>query len=128
MFHRNPASVQQTVVSQASEKRAFLAFIAGAALCEYLIFGMGLCLSVWAYFKTKNTVFIASGLIALMSLQYLNQNHWALLSVPIILIFMKLNIRIPRMKYIFYVFYPLHLSALLIVRIPMAKAGYLFFM
>ena len=107
---------------------AFLAFIAGAALCEYWIFGMALCLSVWAYFKTKNTVFIASGLIALMSLQYVNQNHWALLSVPIILIFMKLNIRMPRMKYIFYVFYPLHLSALLIVRIPMAKAGYLFFM
>lgn len=32
---------------------AFLAFIAGAALCEYWIFGMALCLSVWAYFKQK---------------------------------------------------------------------------
>lgn len=107
---------------------ALLAFIAGATLCEYWIFGMALCLSVWAYFKTKKLIFIACGLISLLSLQYVNQNYWALLSVPIILIAMKLNIKMPRMKYIFYVFYPLHLSALLIVRIPMAKAGYLFFM
>lgn len=31
------------------------------------------------------------------------------------------------LRWAFYIFYPLHLAALLLVRIPMAAAGYLFF-
>lgn len=32
-----------------------------------------------------------------------------------------------RLRWAFYAYYPLHLTALWLIRIPMSKAGYLFF-
>ena len=34
---------------------------------------------------------------------------------------------LPRLRWAFYAYYPLHLAALWLIRIPMSKAGYLFF-
>ena len=37
------------------------------------------------------------------------------------------DVRLPRLRWAFYAYYPLHLVALWLIRIPMSKAGYLFF-
>ena len=37
------------------------------------------------------------------------------------------DLRVPRMRWAFYAYYPIHLAALWLIRIPMGKAGYLFF-
>lgn len=37
------------------------------------------------------------------------------------------DLRVPRLRWAFYAYYPLHLAALYLIRIPMAQAGYLFF-
>jgi len=44
---------------------------------------------------------------------YINHNLWALLSIPLILVTLLPNTRVPRMKLFFYAFYPVHLAFLL---------------
>jgi len=39
----------------------------------------------------------------------------------------RVDVRLPRLRWAFYAYYPLHLAALWLIRIPMSKAGYLFF-
>jgi hypothetical protein len=39
----------------------------------------------------------------------------------------RASMRVPRLRWAFYAYYPLHLAALWLIRIPMSKAGYLFF-
>jgi uncharacterized protein YfaA (DUF2138 family) len=40
---------------------------------------------------------------------------------------LRVDLRVPRLRWAFYAYYPLHLAALWLIRIPMSKAGYLFF-
>ncbi|MCW2314150.1 TraX family protein [Rhodoferax antarcticus] len=54
-------------------------------------------------------------------------NLWALAAVPVVLAASLLDLRVPRLRWVFYGYYPLHLFALWLIRIPMSKAGYLFF-
>lgn len=64
---------------------------------------------------------------ALVALWFINGNLWALAVVPVIFIATKIDLHVPRLRWIFYVYYPIHLAALCLVRIPMRKVGYLFF-
>jgi len=56
-----------------------------------------------------------------------NGDMWALLALPLFFLAIKIELNIPRIKWAFYVYYPLHLSLLWLIRIPMSQAGYLFF-
>ncbi|MEO9227811.1 MAG: TraX family protein [Devosia sp.] len=47
--------------------------------------------------------------------------------MPIFLATAQFDPVVPRLRWAFYAYYPLHLTALWLIRIPMAKAGYLFF-
>jgi hypothetical protein len=38
----------------------------------------------------------------------------------------RIDLRVPRLRFVFYVYYPLHLAALWLIRIPMREAGYFF--
>ncbi|WP_277957831.1 TraX family protein [Burkholderia plantarii] len=40
---------------------------------------------------------------------------------------LAVDVRVPRLRWAFYAYYPLHLASLWLIRIPMSKAGYLFF-
>lgn len=66
-------------------------------------------------------------LLALASLWFINRNLWALAAVPLLLVASRLDLPMPRLRWAFYAYYPLHLAALWLIRIPMSKAGYLFF-
>lgn len=88
-----------------------------------IIFG----LAVWWYCKSASWLPLALAVVSLLGLGFGNGNAWALLAVPIILAASHLDLRLPRIRWAFYTFYPLHLAALWVIRIPMAKAGYLFF-
>jgi hypothetical protein len=66
-------------------------------------------------------------LVTLMSLWFVNGNLWALAAVPIFLLSTRIDLRMPRLRWAFYGYYPIHLSVLWLIRIPMSKAGYLFF-
>ncbi len=51
----------------------------------------------------------------------------ALAALPLVLAASRVDLPMPRLRWAFYAYYPLHLAALWAIRIPMSKAGYLFF-
>ena len=106
---------------------AVFVFLAGGANVEFwwpaLVFG----LAVWRYGKHPGMMPLALALTALLALWVVNDNLWALAVVPVVLLSSLVDLRVPRVWWVFYAYYPLHLFVLCLVRIPMAKAGYLFF-
>lgn len=104
---------------------AVFAFIVGGAFVEFWWPAIILGVTLFYFLKYKNKLCAAAALAALVSLFYINGNHYALLALP--LVFITPSVKVPRLRWAFYVFYPLHLAVLLLVRIPMGAAGYLFF-
>jgi hypothetical protein len=84
-------------------------------------------IAVWAYCKRPS--FLAAFIIiaSCSSLVVINENWWALCSFLVIGAVAMMKIRMPRYQWVFYVYYPLHLAVLWVIRIPMSRAGYLFF-
>ena len=65
--------------------------------------------------------------LACAALWFINRNLWALAALPVLFLASRVDVRVPRLRWAFYAYYPLHLAALWLIRIPMSKAGYLFF-
>lgn len=105
---------------------AVLFFFAGSSV-EFWWPGLTVGVAAWWYCRRPDWMPLACGLVGLASLGWVNGNQWALAALPLLLLAARLDLCVPRLRWIFYVFYPLHLSALWLVRIPMGKAGYLFF-
>ncbi|MFA6162214.1 MAG: TraX family protein [Methylobacter sp.] len=106
---------------------AALTFLVSGALIEFawppLVFG----LAIWWYCNQPNWIPLALALLSIASLWFVNGNLWAFGAIPVVVQASRLDLRIPRLRWAFYTYYPLHLAALWLVRIPMRKAGYLFF-
>ena len=69
----------------------------------------------------------AVAVLACAALWFVNRNLWALAALPVLFLASRVDVRLPRLRWAFYAYYPLHLAALWLIRIPMSKAGYLFF-
>jgi len=85
------------------------------------------CLAVYWYATRPGWPPAALGLWALASLAIVNGNFWALAAAPVIAAVCGMDLRVPRLRWMFYAYYPLHLAVLWLIRIPMAAHGYLFF-
>ena len=85
------------------------------------------CLAVYWYATRPSWPPAVFGVWALASLAIINGNFWALAAAPLIAIVCSLDLRLPRLRWVFYAYYPMHLAALWLIRIPMAAHGYLFF-
>jgi hypothetical protein len=83
--------------------------------------------AVWFYAKRPTATALVVGVLACASLAVINRNFWALAALPLIAAATRIDVRCPRWKWAFYAYYPLHLTALWLIRIPMSHAGYLFF-
>lgn len=104
----------------------FLFLIAGS-LVEFWWPAIFLCVGIWHYFKHYSWYALATIIIGLAGICVVNGNAWALAAIPLVLVSSKCKFYVPRFKWFFYSFYPLHLLALFLIRIPMRKIGYLFF-
>ncbi|WP_269800302.1 MULTISPECIES: TraX family protein [Microbacterium] len=82
---------------------------------------------MWSYCKRPTWTAAAVALLALAALWFINRNLWALAVLPLLLVASRIDLSMPRLRWAFYAYYPLHLAALWLIRIPMSKAGYLFF-
>lgn len=107
--------------------QALLLFLAGGGLVEYWWPGVALGVSTWWYLTRPSHLAASLVLLSCASLWFINGNFWAMASIPLALIARHLPLHVPRMRWVFYGYYPLHLVALWLIRIPMRKAGHLFF-
>lgn len=87
-------------------------FVAGGAIVEYSWCGPLLCASAWLYSRMPGKPALMLLAAATMLLYVVNQNFWALAALPIILAAPTLHLRMPRIRYAFYIYYPAHLGIL----------------
>jgi TraX protein len=91
---------------------AGLVFFVGGSSVEFwwpaIIFG----LAVWQYAKEPRTSRIIMALLALASMRIINGNHWAFAFAPLAVLACLVAIPIPRLQWVFYGYYPLHLTVI----------------
>jgi len=106
---------------------AGLIFVVGGSLVEYwwpaLIFGI----AIWSYCRSQSIIALVLAVSACASLSYINGNHWALASLVILILAIYIDFPFPRLRWVFYAFYPTHLYIIWIMRVKMSTLGYLFF-
>lgn len=95
--------------STRSKILAVILFIAGGAVVEFWWPALAICLAAWSYCKKPNWPALAIWVMAVLSLVVINQNYWALASFLIIFSAPYLSFNVPRMRQVFYIFYPAHL-------------------
>jgi hypothetical protein len=91
---------------------AVMLFVVGGSLVEFWWPAVALCLSAWRYFKRPNRSAALCIIASLLALWIINGNAWAFSVLPILLLASKVQLRVPRGRYAFYVFYPAHLAVL----------------
>lgn len=88
------------------------ALIAGGLLAEYFYPGVAMIVTAWAWCREPNRRHFAAWVLAVASLWLLNYNFWALTAVPTVLLATRIDLRLPRVRWVFYAFYPAHLAVL----------------
>jgi hypothetical protein len=91
---------------------AAMVLAAGGALVEFQWYGVLYCLAAWSYCKRPSGPRLAGWIASAASLYLVNYNFWALAAVPLIIVVSRLSLRLPRVRHIFYVYYPAHLGVL----------------
>ncbi|CEK10103.1 TraX family protein [Legionella hackeliae] len=87
----------------------FLFFLSGAFV-EYSWQGLIFCLSCWFFCRNPSILALIACLFSYFLIDSLNGNHWALASLPLIILATQIELKIPRIPYFFYIYYPGHLT------------------
>jgi hypothetical protein len=91
-------------------------FLFGGAFVEYLWMGVLSCLGAWLFCRDASTGRLLLWFLGTLSLTVVNGNAWALAAIPMVLLAGRISVRLPRLTWVFYAFYPAHLLLLLGVR------------
>lgn len=91
---------------------AFAVFLVGGALVEFWWPALLCCLGAWAFLQKHTTLRLSLWVLATASLAVINGNFAGLVALPLIWAATRVDIPVPRMRWVFYAFYPAHLSAL----------------
>ena len=94
---------------------AIILFVVGGAFVEFWWFGLGFCLAAWWYCKTASKAALMVSALAAASLYVVNHNLWAIASMPLILAAPLVDLKVPRFRQAFYIYYPAHLAVLLLI-------------
>lgn len=101
--------------------------VLGGSSVEFWWPAIILGMAVWFYTRRPSATALIVAVLACAALAVINRNFWALAALPVIAAATRIDVRCPRWKWAFYAYYPAHLTALWLIRIPMSHAGYLFF-
>ncbi|NVK41088.1 MAG: conjugal transfer protein TraX [Oceanospirillaceae bacterium] len=100
---------------------AGVVFLIGGNLVEYRWFGLALGVATWCYCRQPSLPTAAVALTACAGLWLINGNGWALAAVPLILGATRVRLPLPRLRWIFYAYYPVHLTAIGVFQIAMGR-------
>lgn len=87
-------------------------FVSAGLLVDYQWFGLAcVVLSAWSWSRLHLSISVLLAVMAGLLLP-VNGSLWALLALPLFLLASMFNGPAPRLKWLFYAFYPLHLLAI----------------
>lgn len=89
---------------------AIFLFCLSGFFVEYNWIGILLCFFWWTSLRAFSFHSLIGLSFAYWLLDLSNGNHWAMLSLPLIFIATQVEINLPRIPYLFYIYYPTHLS------------------
>jgi hypothetical protein len=85
-------------------------------IVEFQWFGVLFGVAAWIYCRHPGWLTLLAWVAAGASLYAINHNHWALAALPVIFTASRLRLHVPRLRHLFYVYYPAHLGVLWLVR------------
>jgi hypothetical protein len=88
----------------------------GGLLGDYLYPGVAMFIAAWAYCREPTGRHFAAWVLFTASLALLNGNFWALSALPVLILAPQVDLRVPRLRWVFYAMYPLHLYAIWLAR------------
>ncbi|MEO8924495.1 MAG: TraX family protein [Caldimonas sp.] len=91
-------------------------FVIGGALVEFWWPALTIAVGAWSYFRRPNWTALLFALAGLFALYVFNKNLWALAALPLIVLASRVDLPVPRMRWVFYAFYPLHLAVIWMAR------------
>lgn len=94
---------------------AGLLFVFGGAMVEFWWPAVVMTLAAWRYTRRPTWTSLIVWIAATASLYVINRNLWALAALPLIFLAPHVVVTMPRIRHVFYVFYPLHLLVLWII-------------
>ncbi|MDQ0054777.1 hypothetical protein J2W32_003835 [Variovorax boronicumulans] len=97
---------------------ALIAFLIGGALVEFWWPALLCCLGAWGFARRPGGVSMLLWALATASLAIVNGNLAALAALPLILGARHVDIPLRRCRWIFYAYYPAHLSLIALVMGP----------
>jgi len=95
---------------------AWCVLIFGGAVVEFWWPALVLGLAAFSYLKAPSVKAAAGVLLGCAALWFINRNNFALLALPLFILACNVRINAPRMKWLFYGYYPAHLFVILVVR------------
>jgi hypothetical protein len=95
---------------------AGIAIVVGGLLGDYLYPGVAMFIAAWAYCREPTGRHFAAWVLFTASLALLNANFWALSALPVLMLASKVELKVPRLRWVFYAVYPVHLYAIWLVR------------
>ena len=94
---------------------AGILFVFGGAMVEFWWPAVVMTLAAWRYTRRPTWPSLIVWTAATGSLYFINRNLWALAALPLIFLSPQVVVTMPRIRHVFYVFYPLHLLVLWII-------------
>ncbi|MFL6662974.1 MAG: TraX family protein [Rhizobacter sp.] len=91
---------------------AVAAFVVGGLVGDYLYPGVAMIVAAWSYCRQPSPGKLMLWILFTASLVMVNFNLWALAAVPVILLATRVELRVPRLRWLFYALYPIHLTVL----------------
>lgn len=79
------------------------------AYVDYLNLPLILLIGAWMLIAHRTLANFLIFIVAIALLWLANTNFYALLAIPVVWLVLRLNLQMPRVRYIFYWLYPLHL-------------------
>lgn len=97
---------------------ALAMFFIGGAFVDYQWFGLFFIIATCAALKAKPERWaraLALVVVGTASLWFINGNLWALLALPVVAVAIAVRPRVPRLRWAFYAYYPIHFAVLAVV-------------
>ena len=91
---------------------AGLSFGVGGALVEYWWPAIVLTVAAQRFVRSRSWVALITAVAATAALWPINGSAWALGSLVVIAAASQLKVEVPRVPWVFYVYYPAHLGAI----------------